>query len=318
MPVANRPLLGHALTAIRSAGIREVVVVADSRARAQVQEVLREVVPADVDVTHVDAPRSRGELAALQLAHRETGDVPLVVHRGDALVGDLLARELPRFLDGGADAAELFLDPRYSNGSNEAHAISRGIKSTSEPLGIELLSPGIVDALDALADEGTRATSLLGGPGRPKGWQIESRLVDRGWRIGDELETVLDGNRFVLDDLASDWHPDSLLRSRVEGRVAIHPSSTIEDAVLRGPCLIGPDVTVRDAYIGPYTSIGAGSVVENVEVEHSVIMRNAVIRDVGWRLEHSLVGAHARVSRQFRLPQAIQLFIGDGARITVS
>ena len=104
----------------------------------------------------------------------------------------------------------------------------------------------------------------------------------------------------------------------VEGRVVIDPSAIVERSLVRGPAVIGPQVRVRDAYVGPYTAIGAGTVIENTEIEHALLLRDVTIRDVSWRLERSIVGERARIARTFRLPQAINLCLGEDAEICVS
>jgi len=319
MPVANRPLLDHALGALRAAGVAEIVVVADSSSGSRVRGALTN--SRSRSAVHViDAPRSGGEVAALDAARRMTGDAPLVVHRGDALAGDLLSHELPRFLAGQADAAVLFLEPGLRQEDPSRHLSAWARHSRPEPLGIELLSSPMLDALCTLNRTGGGKRRLAGPLAQAggSGWEVEQRVLTHGWRLHESAESVLDGNRFALEDLSADWHPDSLVRTRLEGRVAIHPSSRVEDSLLRGPCVIGANATIRHAYVGPYTAIGPGCVIENAELEHSVILQDATIRDVGWRLEHSVVGARARVAREFRLPQAVHLCLGDDARISVS
>jgi glucose-1-phosphate thymidylyltransferase len=86
---------------------------------------------------------------------------------------------------------------------------------------------------------------------------------------------------------------------------------------VRGPAVIGPGARVTDAYIGPYTSIGAGVVIEGAEIEHSIVLQQAQLRYVGTRLESSVIGSGARVLRDFRTPSAIRVSIGDGAEIVL-
>ena len=65
-------------------------------------------------------------------------------------------------------------------------------------------------------------------------------------------------NRLVLEEL--DPGPaTSVPGCRVEGRVSIHPAARVESSVIRGPVVIGPNVEVQDAYVGPYTAIGDGA-----------------------------------------------------------
>jgi glucose-1-phosphate thymidylyltransferase len=77
-------------------------------------------------------------------------------------------------------------------------------------------------------------------------------------------------------------------------------------------------VEISDAYIGPYTSIGSGVVIENAEVEHSIILPGASIRHLGGRLEASIVGVDARIFRDFRLPRALRLNVGEGAEVALT
>jgi glucose-1-phosphate thymidylyltransferase len=87
---------------------------------------------------------------------------------------------------------------------------------------------------------------------------------------------------------------------------------------VRGPVVVGPGAQLVNAYIGPYTSIGANVVIEGAEIEHSIILPGASITYLSRRLEASVVGANARVFRDFRLPRALRLNVGDGASVSLA
>jgi hypothetical protein len=55
-----------------------------------------------------------------------------------------------------------------------------------------------------------------------------------------------------------------------------------------------------------------------VEIEHSIVLDHARIRFLESRVEGSLVGPGADVSREFRMPRAVRLAVGEGARITLT
>ena len=46
--------------------------------------------------------------------------------------------------------------------------------------------------------------------------------------------------------------------SQIHGRVRAGAGSRIVNSVVRGPAVIGEGCEIRDAYIGPYTSVGDG------------------------------------------------------------
>ena len=82
--------------------------------------------------------------------------------------------------------------------------------------------------------------------------------------------------------------------------------------------MIAAGACLRDAYVGPYTSIGEDVLVEGAEIEYSIILRGASVTHLGGRLEASVVGANARVFRDFRLPRAMRLNVGEGAEVSLA
>jgi glucose-1-phosphate thymidylyltransferase len=318
MPVANRPLVEHAAAALRDAGAATIFVVTDALRRRVVRLTLGGNRFEDIELRTTTGASPIGELEALRKVASEVKGDSIVLHRGDSLVSGALTSELGRFLKTSVVASVLY--GADLGGPSPQASDPNATGGAAQPLGIEFLSPTMVEMLAGA--EGTRLAGRhlvdrIFAAGEAGG-SVERRFIRNSWRLDETADNVLDGNRLALDDLASDWHPDSLLRARIEGRVKIHPSSRIEDALVRGPCVIGANVVIRHAYIGPYTSVGDGCLVENAELEHSLILNDAIIRDIGWRLEHSLVGARAHLSRDFRVPKAVHLQVGDDARISVS
>jgi hypothetical protein len=59
-------------------------------------------------------------------------------------------------------------------------------------------------------------------------------------------------------------------------------------------------------------------VVRGAEVEGSVLLTGAEIRHLGSRLEGSVVGVGAQLSRDFRLPRSLRLHVGEGARVQMA
>jgi glucose-1-phosphate thymidylyltransferase len=121
----------------------------------------------------------------------------------------------------------------------------------------------------------------------------------------------------MLDDLQERIEPGSLEACSIQGAVDVHPTARISRTLLRGPVVIGPGAQINDAYIGPYTAIGADAVIEGTEIEHSIVLPDAELRFVGARLESSVIGRGARVVRRFHLPDAIRVSIGDGAEVVL-
>ncbi|MGH2830639.1 MAG: glucose-1-phosphate thymidylyltransferase, partial [Actinomycetota bacterium] len=92
--------------------------------------------------------------------------------------------------------------------------------------------------------------------------------------------------------------------------------AVVEGSTIRGPAVIGRNSRIVDSFIGPYTSIGDGSVIEDSEIEHSVIMAECTIRGMH-RLEDSLLGREVVVERSDSKPKAYRFMIGDHGRVGV-
>jgi glucose-1-phosphate thymidylyltransferase len=81
--------------------------------------------------------------------------------------------------------------------------------------------------------------------------------------------------------------------------------------------VIGADARITDAYIGPFTAIGEGVVIDHAELEHSIVLAGSEVRDLEYRVEASLIGRNVRVSRGPALPKAYRFVVGDNAEIQI-
>jgi glucose-1-phosphate thymidylyltransferase len=125
-------------------------------------------------------------------------------------------------------------------------------------------------------------------------------------------------NRIVLDQLTSDAEVFVDNGNRIEGRVLIHPTAQVSESVILGPAVIGPHSRIANAYIGPYTSVGRDVLVEGSEVERSIVADGAKIMHVSSRIDASTVGRDARIFRDFCLPRALRLHVGDGVELALN
>jgi glucose-1-phosphate thymidylyltransferase len=173
-----------------------------------------------------------------------------------------------------------------------------------------------------------RATEQLGRCGGADLAAAGKLLVASGGRVGlcpgdgwhryrGHGADLLTLNRMVLDRLGGSIPPSARAGNRFEGRVLVDPTATLRSSVITGPAVIGPRATVIDAYVGPYTSIGAGARIEGVEIERSIVAAGASVVHVGGRLVSSLVGRDARVYRDFSLPRALRLWVGSGDEVAL-
>ena len=187
------------------------------------------------------------------------------------------------------------------------------------PAGVAILGAGVAEAARRRSIPLPGTSSSI-SPTRSTA--AEARCAPGGWRdwwrLGHDADALLAGNRFALEGITADYGAADLTRTTVQGAVVAHPSAVIESSVIRGPAIIGPGARITHSYVGPYTSIGRDVVVEGSELEHSIVFPGARIQHLSTRLEASVIGAGARVSREFRLPRALRVTVGDGAEVSLA
>jgi glucose-1-phosphate thymidylyltransferase len=320
LPVANRPLLEHALEWLDGGRVEQVAVLAPDGLSARTSHaVARAAWSFELTWLERDPGCGLGESLAA-LAGFAAGE-PFLLHLADSLsrlgLPALVGEE-----EAGEGEAVLFVhETAPRDGDVVDLRTRRGASPFGEhcaPAGVAILGPGVVDVarsadpapgheLEHLADHVLRA-----------GGHVRTRQVGGWWRLGHDADALLEGNRFALEGLTADYADAKLKSTSVRGPVVAHPTAVLESSVVRGPAIIGPGARLSHAYVGPYTSIGPDALVEGAEIEGSIVFPRARIQHLSTRLEESVVGAGARVFREFRLPRALRVTVGDGAEVSVA
>jgi glucose-1-phosphate thymidylyltransferase len=86
-------------------------------------------------------------------------------------------------------------------------------------------------------------------------------------------------------------------------------NTKIINSVVRGPAILGCNVTVKDSYIGPYTALGDNVLVEGSEIEASIVMKDCVIRNIPGRIDSSLIADSTEVTSAAAHVPAVHRFI---------
>jgi glucose-1-phosphate thymidylyltransferase len=326
VPVANRPILFHALGAMHEAGIVDVAIVSCSSSAAAIRDAVGDGRAWGLRLEHILVDGADGPGAPLQAAHAFVDDAPFILQRGDGLLSDALSSFAGLIDDERPDV--VLLVHRHLARQRRAELESRRLLRAA---GVHV-APGITDVagvylFGAGALRGARQALGGGADGMgladvvehvPRaGGRVHVRPVREWRRYTGDVQDLLEMNRIVLDELNREVDETHDGNNRINGRVVVHPTAHIESSVIRGPAIVGAGARVVDAYIGPYTAIGAGVRVEGAEIEHSILLDGASVLHIGGRLEASVVGRDAKVYRDFSLPRALRLHVGDGVDVAL-
>ncbi|MDA0166929.1 sugar phosphate nucleotidyltransferase [Solirubrobacter ginsenosidimutans] len=300
-PVANRPILFHNLEALRAAGVLEGVMLVDSDSGEAIERAVGDGRDWGLSLRYETWSPAEGIGAALGAAERFVADEPVLVQMGDALLRDRLHSHIATFAREGLDALALRLT---RDGGERLLSPAPGYLLSNRAISI------LLDGADATTNP---VADVRAGGGRVRVQRVDGCLPCHG-----DQESLLDSNRRVLEGLQSSYDASLLDECTVQGSVAIHKTARVRRTLLRGPAIIGPGAEISDAYIGPYTSVGSGVVIEGSQVEYSIVLPDAELRFIGQRLESSVIGRGARIVRGFDLPGAIRMSVGEGAEVVLS
>jgi glucose-1-phosphate thymidylyltransferase len=333
VPVANTPILFYGLEAMVAAGIREIgIIVGDTR-----DEVMKAVGDGSrfgASVTYLPQDRPLGLAHCVLIADGFLGGDDFVMYLGDNLLEQDLGAFVDRFEAARAGeqppSAQILLkqvpDPqRFGIAELDASGhVVRLVEKPADPpsdlalVGVYLFDRHIHDAVRAIRPSGrgeleiTDAIQWLIDHGhRVRTEQLEGWWIDTG-----KLTPLLEANRLLLERIEPRVEGKVDDESILDGKVRIERGAEIVRSTVRGPAAIGPDTRVVDSFIGPFTAIGGRCEIISSEIEHSVVMEASRIVDIP-RLEDSLIGREALISRTQRRPRALRLMVGDHCQIDV-
>jgi glucose-1-phosphate thymidylyltransferase len=324
--IANRAIICHVLDGLAAAGVDDLAVVTPRALAPQIRSCIDEDGGFGT-VTHLTYAGRRDLLGALAGVEDFVGADACLIHTADGLVGYELV-QLTELVESDPPDLVLFLHRTAEKRDGLGPAAQRvlgitelnGSKTCLSLVNVCVFGPGALRLACACAADVPDELDLTAIAERlaDAGWSLRTRLV-RTWRrySGDPLD-LLELNRIVLDQQTPDVDPIAGGDNRIEGRVIIHPTAEVSSSIILGPTIIGPGARVANSYIGPYTSIGAGAEIEGAEIERSIISDGARIMHVSGRIEASTVGRRARIFRDFALPRAMRLHVGDGVELALN
>lgn len=327
LPVANKPILFYALESVRDAGIADVgIIVGDTR--GEIMAAVGDGSRWGVRITYIHQPQPLGLAHAVSCARDFLADSPFIMYLGDNLIQGGVSAFVQQFQAEKPDALILLKEvPNPKEfGVAELDSAGRVVRLVEKPreprsnlalVGVYLFSPAVHDAIARIKPsargelEITDAIQQLIDSGR----RVLSHMLSGWWLDTGKKDDILEANRTVLDELQRSIRGELDAASKVIGRVEIGEGTVLERSVVRGPAVIGRNCVLRDAFIGPYTSIADGVTIERAEIEHSVLLENCTVVAPGHRIEDSLLGRSVEVTRSTDLPRAIRLMLGDDSKV---
>jgi glucose-1-phosphate thymidylyltransferase len=326
LPVANKPILFYVLDQIVESGIDDIGIIISPETGEDIKKHVGDGSRWKAHITYILQAEPAGLAHAVMTARPFLQDSPFLMFLGDNLIQDGVKRFIGEFEARSPDALVLLKeveDPRLF-GVAELDSQGKIVKLVEKPkepksnlalVGAYLFKPAIHKAIDRIKPswrgelEITDAIQEL----LHMGHSVESHILSGWWLDTGKKDDMLEANRVVLDDLLKrNVKIEINGGTRIEGRVEVGEGTVIENSTVRGPTSISENCKIVNSFIGPYTSIAAGTVIENSSIHHSIILGSCRISDME-HLTDSIIGRNTSVIRRKSVSRSVKLFVGDDA-----
>jgi glucose-1-phosphate thymidylyltransferase len=327
VPVANKPVLFYGIEAMQAAGITEVgIVVGDTR--DEIEAAVGDGSRFGLTVTYIPQEAPLGLAHAVLISEAFLGAEPFVMYLGDNLLKEGIAPFVRAFEQSEPDALILLQkvkDPReYGIAELQDGRVMRLVEKPAEPksdlalVGVYLFTPAVFESVKAIApsDRGELEITDAIQHMIDRGLRVEPHTVTGWWKDTGKLEDMLEANRLILGTIERDIRGE-VVESTLEGPVRIGATSHLERCTVRGPVVIGAGCRLTDAFIGPYSALSDGVIVEQAEIENSIVLENSRICRLGARMADSLIGRDCVIAHSDALPVAYRFMIGDSSQIGI-
>jgi glucose-1-phosphate thymidylyltransferase len=329
VPVANKPVLFYGIEAMAQAGIREVGIIIAPETGDEIRAAAGDGSRFGVEITYIVQDEPAGLAHAVLTAESYLGDAPFVMYLGDNLLQGGIEGLVRAFTTNAPDALILLTpvpDPEHFGVAElDGDRVVALAEKPPEPrtnlalVGVYMFTPQIHEAARAIEPSGRGELEITDAIQHlvDTGARVEPHIVEGWWKDTGRLDDMLEANRLILETIHSS-HDGDYVGSSVEGRVIIEPGARLERCTVRGPAIIGANTVLIDAYIGPYTAIAEDCVVQGAEIEHSILLAGAKVRNLSGRMESSLLGRNVTVERdEGRQPRAYRFMVGDNSEIGI-
>jgi glucose-1-phosphate thymidylyltransferase len=330
IPVANKPVLVRVIETIRDAGICDIgVVVGDTY--AEIERALGNGSAWGVNINYIPQASPDGLAHAVKISQNFLGDDRFVMFLGDNVIQGGISSLIEDFSrsDWNSQIVLKEVDNPRSYGVAQLRpdgSIERLIEKPQNPpsnlalVGIYMFDHHIFEAVHAIKPSARGEYEITDAIQ----WMIDHDYrvyphVHKGWWVDTgKAPDMLEANSLVLEELKPAIAADATLEnSQIDRRVTIESGARIINSVVRGPTIIGKNTLIENSYIGPFTSIYNDVTVQDAEIERSIILENSTVRNIGTRIQDSLIGRNASVQRGDEKPRAIKMNLGDHSSVLI-
>jgi glucose-1-phosphate thymidylyltransferase len=328
VPVANKPVLFYGIEALKEAGIEEIgIIVGDTK--DEIKEAVGDGNRWDARITYIEQEAPLGLAHAVKISQGFLGDEPFVMYLGDNILKSGIKSLVEEFREKKPNSLilltevpnpQLFGVAELQNGR-----IVRLVEKPKKPasnlalVGVYMFDFHIFEAVNAIKPswrnelEITDAIQYL----VDREYDVHPHIITGWWKDTGKIEDILEANRLILESIKGKIDGEVDNKSGINGKVIIEKGVVVQNSNIRGPAIIGAESEIIDSYIGPFTSIQAKCKIIETEIEHSIVLERSEIRNIGSRIDESLIGRDVRIHKCPPRPSVYRFMVSDNSEIGI-
>lgn len=348
VPIANKPVLFYILEAIVATGITDIGIVV-----GETHEAIRAAVKdgkdfgPEVSITYIQQEQPLGLAHAVKIAQPFLQDERFLMFLGDNFIQENIEKLVQQFSAPDCSCqAQILLkqvpNPQQSGVAqlqtddglpikdedclqDEHIRIVRLVEKPKQPVssyavvGVYFFDAHIFDAIHAITPSPRGELEITDAIQHliEHGYIVRPHFVQGTWIDTGKKQDMLDANRVVLAGLKGRISSSATIdaNSSLDGEVILEENVQLMNSIVHGPAIIGKNVTLSNACIGPFISLAQDSVVINSEIAHSIILEECLIRDIDGRIEDSLIGSQTEIAPSSDKPKTYTFLLGDHSQI---
>ena len=328
VPVANKPVLFYGIEALKEAGIKDIgIVVGDTK--DEIKEAVGDGSRWGLRITYIEQEAPLGLAHAVKISEDFLRDEPFVMYLGDNILKSGIKSLVEEFKKKKPNSLILLTevpDPGlFGVAELKDGKVVRLVEKPKKPMsnlalvGVYMFDFHVFEAVNAIKPswrnelEITDAIQYL----VDKGYEVHPHLVSGWWKDTGKIEDILEANRLILESIVGKIQGKVDEASKINGQVIIEKGGVVQNSIIRGPAIIGAETEIIDSYIGPFTAIQERCRIIKTEIEHSIVLEGSEIRDVGSRIDESLIGRDVKIYKCPPKPSAYRLIVGDKSEIGI-
>ena len=325
IPVANKPVLFYTLENIKKLDVEEVGVVVNPQNKRVFEETLKDGSEFGLRIEYIVQEEPKGLAHAVWMAKDFLGEEDFLMYLGDNLILEDLKPFVKEFLENEDIQASILLSPvkdptRFGIAVMEDGKVIEVVEKPKIPpsnlaiVGVYLFRNIIFEGIKSIKPSWRGELEITDAIGYliKRGYEVKGHIIFGWWKDTGKPEDLIEANRKILQDLrVSRVEGEVDDSSKIQGEVIIEKGVKVMSSVVRGPVIVGRGSFIKNSYIGPYTSIGEDVIVENCEIENSIIMDKCSLSDVKYRLDSSILGKSVSMRGVKSKPSSMSLILGD-------